>query len=37
MTLDQLEIGQKGTIIKVNGQGALHHHLLDMVMYSVCF
>ena len=30
MTLDQLEIGQKGTIIKVNGQGALHHHLLDM-------
>lgn len=30
MTLDQLDIGKSGTIVKVNGQGALRHRLLDM-------
>ena len=30
MTLNELEIGQKGKILAVNGEGALRRHLLDM-------
>lgn len=30
MTLDQLEIGKTMQIVKVNGEGALRRHLLDM-------
>lgn len=30
MTLDELEIGKKGTIKKVSGEGALRCRLLDM-------
>lgn len=30
MTLDRLGIGKTGTIIKVHGEGALRHRLLDM-------
>ena len=30
MTLNELEIGQKGKILVVNGEGALRRRLLDM-------
>lgn len=30
MTLNELEIGQKGKILAVNGEGALRRRLLDM-------
>ncbi len=30
MTLDELEIGKTMQIVKVNGEGALRRHLLDM-------
>lgn len=30
MTLDELRIGKTATILKVNGEGALRHRLLDM-------
>lgn len=30
MTLDELEIGESGTILKVGGEGVLRRRLLDM-------
>lgn len=30
MTLDELKIGDRGKILKVNGEGALRKRLLDM-------
>ncbi len=32
MTLDQLEIGKSGIVLKIGGQGALRQRLLDMGM-----
>ena len=30
MTLDQLKPGQRATVVRVGGEGALHRRLLDM-------
>ncbi len=30
ITLDQLDIGQIGKIVKISGDGAIRRHLLDM-------